>query len=107
MRCMTDHRIQNNPLSSFKNKQRSFSNISYMVYFTIYRVINGFCQNSWHLGVDRDRRECKDRQLWVEIGSLYKYDSIILQFRLQIRCPHLVLCGFIDSLLMNFIDIFV
>jgi hypothetical protein len=27
-RCMTDHRIKNNPLSSFENKQRSFSNIS-------------------------------------------------------------------------------
>ena len=41
-RCMTDHRIKNNPLSSFENKQRSFSNISYMVffiYFTIYEVI--------------------------------------------------------------------
>jgi hypothetical protein len=32
MRCMTDHRIKNNPLSSFENKQRSFSNISYMVF---------------------------------------------------------------------------
>ena len=30
-RCMTDHRIKNNPLSSFENKQRNFSNISYMV----------------------------------------------------------------------------
>ena len=42
MRCMTGHRIKNNPLSSFENKQRSFSNISYMVfftYFTIYGVI--------------------------------------------------------------------
>ena len=41
-RFMTDHRIKNNPLSSFENKQRSFSNISYMVffaYFTIYGVI--------------------------------------------------------------------
>jgi hypothetical protein len=40
--CMTDHRIKNNPLSSFENKQRSFSNISYMVFFTyltIYGVI--------------------------------------------------------------------
>ena len=40
--CMTDHRIKNNLLSSFENKQRSFSNISYMVffiYFTIYGVI--------------------------------------------------------------------
>jgi hypothetical protein len=40
--CMTDHRIKNNPLFSFENKQRSFSNISYMVfftYFTIYVVI--------------------------------------------------------------------
>jgi hypothetical protein len=27
-RCMTDHRIKNNPLSSFENKQRRFSNIS-------------------------------------------------------------------------------
>ena len=36
-RCMTDHRIKNNPLSSFENKH-----ISYMVfftYFTIYGVI--------------------------------------------------------------------
>jgi hypothetical protein len=41
-RCMIDHCIQNNPLSSFENKQRSFSNFSYMVfftYFTIYGVI--------------------------------------------------------------------
>ena len=41
-RCMTDHLIKNNTLSSFENKQRSFSNISYMVfftYFTIYGVI--------------------------------------------------------------------
>ena len=41
-RCMTDHRIKNNSLSSFENKQRSFSNISYMVfftYFTIYGVV--------------------------------------------------------------------
>jgi hypothetical protein len=30
MRCMAGHRIKNNPLSSFENKQRSFSNISYM-----------------------------------------------------------------------------
>ena len=39
---MTDHRIKNYPLSAFENKQRSFSNISYMVfftYFTIYEVI--------------------------------------------------------------------
>ena len=41
-RCMTDHRIKKNPLSSFENKQRNFSNISYMVlftYFTLYGVI--------------------------------------------------------------------
>jgi hypothetical protein len=39
---MTDHRIKNNPLSSFENKQRSFSNISYVAlftYFAIYGVI--------------------------------------------------------------------
>ena len=80
MRCKTDHRIKNNPLSSFENKQRSFSNISYMVfftYFTIYGVIiynrfissypliNGFLAS----GVDRDWSERKDRQLWVEIGQ--------------------------------------
>jgi hypothetical protein len=35
-RCMTDQRIKNNPLSSFENKQRSFSNISYMVFFTYF-----------------------------------------------------------------------
>ena len=76
-RCMTDDRIKNNPLSSFENKQRSFSNISYMVFFTChysrfissYPLINGFCQDSWHIGVDRDWGECKDRQLWVEIGT--------------------------------------
>ena len=81
-RCMTDRRIKNNPLSSFENKQRSFSNISYMVFFTYftiygghynrfissYPLINGFCQDSWHIGIDRDWRECKDQQLWVEIG---------------------------------------
>jgi hypothetical protein len=33
-----------------------------------YPLINGFCQDAWHIGVDRDWRECKDRQLWVEIG---------------------------------------
>jgi hypothetical protein len=33
-------------------------------------VINGFCQDSWHIGVDRDWRECKDRQLWVEIDRI-------------------------------------
>ena len=47
-RCMTDHRLKNNPLSSFENKQRSFSNISFMVffsYFTIYGVnITGLYQ---------------------------------------------------------------
>jgi hypothetical protein len=49
-RCMTDHRIKNNPSSSFENKQRSFSNISYMVfstYFTIYMygvIITGLYQ---------------------------------------------------------------
>ena len=36
--CMTDHRMQNNPLSSFENKQRSFSNISYMVFFTYFTI---------------------------------------------------------------------
>jgi hypothetical protein len=74
---MTDHRIKNNPLSSFENKQRSFSNISYMVYLYIfyniwghynrfissYPLINGFWQYSWYLGIDRDWIECKDRQL--------------------------------------------
>ena len=33
-----DHRIKNNPLSSFENKQRSFSNISYMVFFTYFSI---------------------------------------------------------------------
>jgi hypothetical protein len=37
-RCMTDHSIKNNSLSSFENKQRSFSNISYMVFFTYFCV---------------------------------------------------------------------
>ena len=36
--CMTDHRIKNNPFSSFENKQRSFSNISYMVFFTYFKI---------------------------------------------------------------------
>jgi hypothetical protein len=36
--CMTDHRIENNPLSSFENKQRSFLNISYMVFFTYFTI---------------------------------------------------------------------
>ena len=36
--CMTDHRIKNNPLSSFENKQRTFSNISYMVFFTYFAI---------------------------------------------------------------------
>jgi hypothetical protein len=35
---MTDHRIKNNPLSSFENKQRRFSNISYMVFFTYFTI---------------------------------------------------------------------
>jgi len=38
MRCMTDHRITNNPLSWFGNKQKSFSNISYMVFFTYFTI---------------------------------------------------------------------
>ena len=92
--CMTDHHIKNNHLSSFENKQRSFSNISYMVFFTYftimiqghynrfissYPLINGFCQDSWNIDIDRDKRECKDRQLWVEIGirpGLRDYSSI-------------------------------
>ena len=74
---MTDHRMKINAFSSFENKQRSFSNISYMVFFTnltingfisSYPLINGFCQNFWHIVVDRDWRECKDRQLWEEIA---------------------------------------
>jgi hypothetical protein len=52
MGCMTDHRIKNNPLSSVENKQRSFSNIRYMVfftYFTIYGVIiTGLYQVTLH-----------------------------------------------------------
>ena len=36
--------------------------------YSVYPLINGFCQDSWHLGVDRDWSEGKDRQLWVEIG---------------------------------------
>ena len=49
-RCMTDHCIKNNHLSSFENKQRSVSNISYMAffpYFTIYHytiIITGLYQ---------------------------------------------------------------
>jgi hypothetical protein len=49
MRCMTDHRIKSNPLSSFENKQRSFSNISYMVFFT-YFTIYGALQNLQQYG---------------------------------------------------------
>ena len=37
-RCMTDHRLKNNSLSSFENKQRSFSNISFMVFFTYFTI---------------------------------------------------------------------
>jgi hypothetical protein len=68
---------KNKTLYSFENKQRSFSDISYMVFFTnltingfisSYPLINGFCQNFWHIVVDRDWRECKDRQLWEEIA---------------------------------------
>jgi hypothetical protein len=40
--CMTDHCIKNNPLSSFENKQRSFSNISYMLYIGV--IITGLYQ---------------------------------------------------------------
>jgi hypothetical protein len=54
-RCMTDHRIQNNPLSSVENKQRSFSNVSYMVcftYFTIYGVIiTGVAKSAVHINI--------------------------------------------------------
>jgi hypothetical protein len=42
-RCMTDHRIKNNPLSSFENKQRSVSNISYMVFTR--RFVQGAAQS--------------------------------------------------------------
>jgi hypothetical protein len=37
-RCMTVHRIKNNPLSSFESKQGSFSNISHMVFFTYFTI---------------------------------------------------------------------
>jgi hypothetical protein len=44
-RCMTNHCIKNNPLSSFENKQRNFSNISYMVFYMhAWQTLN-----SWHL----------------------------------------------------------
>ena len=39
----------------------------YNRFISSYPLINGFCQDSWHIGVDRDWRECNDRQLWVEI----------------------------------------
>ena len=45
--CMTDHRITNNSLSSFENKQRNFSNISYMVFFT-YFTIYGVIITGWY-----------------------------------------------------------
>jgi hypothetical protein len=68
---MTGHRLKKNPLSSFENKQRSFLNISYMVFFTYFTIYG----DSWHIGVDRDWRECKDRQLWVEIVGLAQQES--------------------------------
>jgi hypothetical protein len=55
--CMTDHRIKNNPLSSFENKQRSVSNISYMVFFPY-------------------------RQLWVEIGRNRNYSAILVTLQI-------------------------
>ena len=39
----------------------------YSRFISSYHLINGFCQDSWHIGIDRDWRECKDQQLWVEI----------------------------------------
>jgi hypothetical protein len=45
-RCMTDHRIKNNPLSSFENKQRRFSNINYMVFFTYFTIYGTTVYNS-------------------------------------------------------------
>jgi hypothetical protein len=40
----------------------------YNRFISSYHLINGFCQDSWHIGIDKDWRECKDRQLWVEIA---------------------------------------
>jgi hypothetical protein len=40
----------------------------YNRFISSYPLINGFCQDAWHIVVDRDWRECKDRQFWVEIG---------------------------------------
>ena len=42
----------------------------YNLFISSYPLINGFCQDYWHIGVDRDWRECQDRQLWVEIDRI-------------------------------------
>ena len=42
----------------------------YYRFISSYPLINGFCQDSWHIGVDRDWIECKERQLGVEIGQM-------------------------------------
>ena len=53
----------------YLNEPRENINIwgHYKRFISSYPLINGFCQDSWHIGVDRDWRECKDRQFWVEI----------------------------------------
>ena len=79
----------NNPLSLFENKQRSFSNISYSILYIFYNIwghynrfvssyplINGFCQYYWHIGVNRDWRECKDRDC-RDCSSLESLISLI------------------------------
>jgi hypothetical protein len=53
--------------------------IKYNRFISSYPLINGFCQDSWHIGVDRDWRECKDRQLWVEIDIMFETTAQILE----------------------------
>jgi hypothetical protein len=70
-RCMTDHRIKIIPYLRLKiNKEASqilviwysLHILQYMIkynrFISSYPLINGFCQDSWHIGVDRDWREC-------------------------------------------------
>jgi hypothetical protein len=56
-------------LIKYETWQRPISTQSCWSYTLQYPLINGFWQDSWFLGIDRDWIECKDRQLWVEIGQ--------------------------------------
>ena len=70
MRCLTNHRLKIIPYLRLKiNKEASqilviwyslhilqYTWGHYNRFISSYPLINGFCQDSWHIGVDRDWR---------------------------------------------------